>query len=242
VNDDGHGFAVIIGDRVMVKRSWDAAALAEQFAAVRARHPEGPAMFHSRYGTHGSRDKGNVHPFMLGGDSRTVIAHNGILPGEVQPGKSDVRSDTRIAAEDFLPRRFGRLHTKRSRAAVGRWMTAANKFVILTVDRKYRDRSYIINEDAGVWDGGIWYSNGGYQRSRWSIASWRDTLLSDDEWLNKYGEYLDAEYSDCPVCHSYVYSGDGGCEECGFCFDCESVVTECQCYGDVPLVLDRKVK
>lgn len=238
VNDDGHGFAVVIGNRIVVKRGWNASKLAEEFARVRAAHPDGPAMFHSRFGTHGARDKGNVHPFELGGDSRTVIAHNGILPGKVQPRNGDPRSDTRIAAEDHLPRAYGRLSTYRARKAVGRWITDANKIVILTVDRRYRGHSFIINESAGIWDGGIWYSNSGYldrpepqfDRFRWTA--------DNAEWLRKfYADPDDIPLTECDNCHSYTDALYGDCDQCGFCFDCEQGPADCQCY---PMIWEKR--
>ncbi|MGW5105951.1 hypothetical protein [Nocardia sp. NPDC004123] len=42
-------------------------------------------MFHSRFATHGFITNQNCHPFAIGGDERTVMAHNGVLPDIVQP-------------------------------------------------------------------------------------------------------------------------------------------------------------
>src|SRR5919197_328019 len=133
----------------------------EPSPAPRHAHPHGPALFHSRFGTHGKRTIDNCHPFPIGGDNRTVMAHNGILPAVVQPAKGDPRCDTRIAAEDFLPL-LGPLRARRTRLRLQQWMTPRNKIVILTVDQRFKDRAYILNEEAGIWDGGIWYSNDGY--------------------------------------------------------------------------------
>src|SRR5262249_40587040 len=129
----------------------------------------------------------NCHPFIVGGDSRTVLAHNGILPTTVQPGRGDKRSDTRIAAEDFIPA-FGSLRHRRTRLALARWMSPDNKMVILTVDRRFRERAYILNEDAGIWDGGIWYSNTGYrpyvQAGRYADCydNWYDPTDRYEDW------------------------------------------------------------
>lgn len=174
-NNDGHGYAIVSGDRLIVEKSLDAAHLVESFAEARARNLDGPALFHSRFSTHGSSSVRNCHPFHVGGDKRTIIAHNGILPKDVHPCKKDWRSDTRIAAENFIPS-LGHLRARRTRLRLERWMTRANKIVILTVDRSFKDTSYILNEQSGTWDGGIWYSNDGYQSkwADWPSASWKN--------------------------------------------------------------------
>src|SRR4051812_17252054 len=175
VNNDGHGYGIVADGRLIVGRGMDADAVIAAFAAARAEHRDGPALFHSRFGTHGKPCVDNCHPFPVGGDARTVIAHNGVLPAAVQPSKGDARSDTRIAAEDFIPA-LGSLRARRIRLRLQRWMTPHNKIVILTVDRRFKQRSYILNENCGIWDGGIWYSNDGYRplpRTHWAF---------DDDW------------------------------------------------------------
>ena len=130
-------------------------------------------MFHSRFSTHGDPSSvENCHPFIVGGDHRTVLAHNGVFHDAVRPAEGDPRSDTRIVAEEFLPG-FGTLRRRRTRLAFQRWMTPGNKVVILTVDPRFRDHAYILNENAGVWDRGIWYSNRDYLPqlpTRWGWA------------------------------------------------------------------------
>ncbi len=133
VNDDGHGFAIVADGQLIVRRGMDAEAMVETFATLRRTHPHGPALFHSRLRTFGKRTVDNCHPFPIGGDERTVVAHNGNLPAVVQPAKGDPRSDTRIAAEEFLPA-LGSLRVRRNRLRLERWMTRHNKMVILTVN------------------------------------------------------------------------------------------------------------
>lgn len=197
-NDDGHGYAIVSGDRLIVDRSLDSEYLIGSFAEVRSKHLDGPALFHSRFGTHGSNSVRNCHPFHVGGDKRTIIAHNGVLPKDVHPGKKDWRSDTRIAAEDFIPQ-LGHLRARRTRLRLQRWMTTANKMVVLTVDRSFREQSYILNEQAGTWDGGIWYSNSGYLPSeygRWSLEDWKLEECRHCGLPNKWCQC----YEVCPDC------------------------------------------
>ena len=162
-NADGHGFAIVAGGRLIVERGMDAQAMIEAFETARHRYPDGPALFHSRYATHGHTGLDNCHPFAVGGDARTVLAHNGVLPTVVRPVKGDPRSDTRIAAEEFLPA-FGSLRTRRNRRRFERWMTPDNKMVVLTVDRRFTQRAYLFNEASGIWDGGILLRDPGRRR------------------------------------------------------------------------------
>jgi len=240
VNDDGHGFAVVADDRLITRRGMHAEAMVEAFAVARHAHPHGPALFHSRLSTHGKRTIDNCHPFPVGGDERTVIAHNGILPPIVQPGKGDPRSDTRIAAEDFIPA-FGSLRSRRVRLRLQQWMTRHNKMVILTVDRRFRQRAYILNEKAGIWDGGIWYSNDGYLPPRYGRWELLDQFGSD--WASGHWGPFDSDdgrdeyvFGRCGFCRAMLDTTDSECRFCGWCLDCGEMPEDCQCYS--PAALD----
>src|SRR5690242_2645612 len=76
-NRDGHGFAIVTRTRIIIQRGMDAGRIVDAFARVRALYRDGPALFHSRLGTHGTLSRVNCHPFRVGGDTRTILAHNG---------------------------------------------------------------------------------------------------------------------------------------------------------------------
>jgi len=198
VNRMGHGFAIVClcnpaKPKIIVRKSMSSITLIDDFIAARKHCDKGPALFHSRITTAGLTNEENCHPFFIGGDPRTVLAHNGILPRNVQPGKDDDRSDTRICAEDFIPHAGG-VHTAKARKQFESWATKNynNKLVILTVDPKYNGHGFIINEAGGEWDKdtGIWYSNSdycgwstkyfryGYEGDSWSYwdKGWTNTL------------------------------------------------------------------
>jgi hypothetical protein len=231
-NPDGHGFAIVVGDQILVQHGMDAEATIEAFAAARRQHPDGPALFHSRITTHGHTSVDNCHPFAVGGDTRTVLAHNGVLPRSVQPCKGDTRSDTRIAAEDFLPQ-FGSLHLRRNRMRFERWMTPDNKMVILTVDRRFKQRAYILNEATGIWDGGIWYSNDSYlpPDPRWNP-------YADTGWDWSLWDRAADEVDRCMECNALVDLDDGACRYCGWCIDCGEMPQNCFCF--TPAALDTR--
>ncbi|MGH3881767.1 MAG: class II glutamine amidotransferase [Actinophytocola sp.] len=225
LNDDGHGYAIVADDHILTGRGLDAGLMIEAFDAARHQHPHGPALFHSRLGTHGKRSLDNCHPFPVGGDERTVLAHNGILPAVVQPTKGDPRSDTRITAEDFLPE-FGSLRARRTRLRFQRWMAPHNKVVILTVDRRFKQPAYILNEKSGTWDGEIWYSNDGYL----PFAPTRGSLAYRRGWEWPSWDELDQAVDRCWHCHAIVDPLDGECRCCGLCLDCGETPETCLCY------------
>lgn len=249
-NDDGHGFAIVAGrrhNRLIVHRGLNAETVLDAFVAARRQHPDGPALFHSRLATHGDATLDNCHPLVVGGDTRTVLAHNGVLPAAARPAPNDPRSDTRIAAEHYIPA-LGPLQYRRVREALQRWMTPANKMVILTVDPRFRQRSYLLNEASGIWDNGSWYSNDSYLPA--PPTPWTSI---DEDW-DWEGDWLDgAPYHAvgvhrhpagrdwCGACGAAVVAADiragSTCRRCDSCLGCGEMPEACFCY--TPAELDH---
>jgi glutamine amidotransferase len=227
VNDNGHGFAIVTPDQIIVRQGLDSDEMILAFDALRDAYPDGPALFHSRFATHGACDVDNCHPFQVDHDARTVLAHNGILPRRVRPKSGDPRSDTRIAADGFLSRKgYSDWDDPRAQRALVQWLGPHNKFVVLTIDPRYREHAYLINEEAGIWDCGIWYSNGDY-RAESHIGPGISLGVGDA-----------ALYSECPECLiPGVIDGNGFCLICGACADCGEPDGYCVCYvpGRFPL-------
>lgn len=222
-NSDGFGYAIVAGEHVIVRRGLNAESVINSFVAQRERFPKGPALFHSRIGTAGVISKRNCHPFYVGGDQRTVLAHNGILPKIAQPRKGDLRSDTRYLAESLLPwRLFGKPLTCKTDAKLfERWLTPYNKVVVLTTNPKFPQSSYIFNERMGHWNYGAWWSNESY----YPYVSYVKA--------HKYPEIVKTK-ENCPVCGQVGGVDDSWrvCWACGFCADCEQSWSknDCQCY------------
>ncbi len=220
-NNDGHGFAIVTPGRIVVRHGMGSQRLIDRFGDARAQHPDGPALFHSRFATHGTRGRANCHPFRVGHDARTVLAHNGILPRRVRPKGGDRRSDTRIAAEDFLPSKsYSAWDDQQAQLGLARWLGPGNKLVVLTVDPHYRHHAYLINEQAGLWAGGIWYSNTDYLGY---TGPYSDSTTSPGA-LNPY--------RGCPVCLTPgLLDQCGYCLVCGGCADCAEPDGYCVCYA-----------
>lgn len=251
VNPDGFGFAVIVGDRIEVGKSMDADAAIEAFTRVREAHPDGWALFHSRITTDGDTNEDNCHPFPIGGDERTILAHNGILPRSARPVGKDKRSDTRILAETLIPRgMFGRMRNRSGRRRLEKWMgieNYPNKLVIFTVDPRYRGSAFILGESLGTWVGDVWHSNSsylprpkytGFYSSAPRMSAEYEAYLAGSI---SYAEYIDLKFPSttpivggdrCPQCLSTtsVDQRYGYCRDCKLCMDCGDTLEWCMCY------------
>lgn len=217
VNNDGHGYAIIIPSnppQLLVRRSQNFEQLVAQFSHERYLYPDGPALFHSRWGTGGANTKFNCHPFYLGGDKQTIVAHNGVLPTAMQPAKTDQRCDTRRAAEDIFTT-FGDLSYFEARERLATAIGSNNKLVILTIDPKFAQWSYIINETSGIWQGNTWYSNYDFKAfilpATTPLDNYRERCISCKQ------DTVDSEYNTCWTCFT--------------CQDCLDDADTCLCYS-----------
>lgn len=223
-NDDGHGWAIVTKDSIVTYKSLDAEQAIDNFVATRKIFPEGPALFHSRFSTHGTISLENCHPFAVNGDNRTVIGHNGIFPKSVQPEQGDTRSDTRVLADDFLGKKDHlRFATPKQQKQFAGWMGRYNKAVILNVNPKYPFKSVIINEKQGIWHNGIWYSNDAFEGWTSKIYTIQPKHQSHYEW---------DKYDSCIHCltHGTVKPITHICSFCGMCNDCDEAGESCLCY------------
>jgi hypothetical protein len=215
INDDGHGFAVVVNGRIRTGRSMDAETVLEQFEEVYAK-ATGPAIFHSRWSTHGATDLTNCHPFPVRKMHDTFLAHNGIMPFEALPAKGDKRSDTRVFADDILPIRFRRLDDPKVRHALDVWL-GGNKIAILSTNRALKRQLYVFGLEMGEWQRGVWYSNSDYQNDY-------------AHWWSKYDKTDDTS-DDCLWCHQAGKVDKWAvCQSCGTCQDCFEPQDTCQCY------------
>lgn len=244
-NPHGYGFAMVVDGKIHRYRTMSAKKAVNKFLEMRTLHPEGYAIWHARYATHGVKNEANCHPFQVGDDTDTVLAHNGVLDTHIEP--ADRRSDTRIFAEDTLPSLGGvtALDNENIYIMVSKW-AKGSKIAVLTVNPEAKHQLYLINEDAGDWDdAGIWWSNTSYKPyepykySSGYSGVWQkatdykpDTTIGyayDDTWdayVDEQG-YLLAE---CPNCVTLSNYEDVTCEHCHLCYDCSSTAQDCLCY------------
>lgn len=238
LNPHGHGWAVIVNGSIIVGKSLDGDEAVAAFMDLYQR-ATGPALFHSRWATHGAKDLDNVHPFPAGGGiGRTFIAHNGIMPKESIPTLDDPRSDTRVFADDILPRKFSRLDSPKVREYLERWL-GGNKIAVLTTNRRYQRQVYLLNAELGEWVDGVWFSNADYEGYGAYLKKYGLTQYGDDDSYSysyiselnaTHYELQDESEEPCVWCHQRKINGFAICEVCGTCQDCWEPGATCQCY------------
>jgi hypothetical protein len=229
-NPHGFGFAIHAGDRIISERSMSAKKSIARFLELRAQYPEGYAMWHARYATHGVKNEQNCHPFKVGGDERTYLAHNGVL--DIAISKSDKRSDTRVFAEDTLPRIGGvsALDDDNVWIMAESW-SKGSKIAILTCDPSAKHPMYLLNESAGSWDdNGIWWSNQSHKRTVSTVLSKPIAPAYDIDEL--WDVAIEADTELCPYCESVTDMLDNPyyCTTCRSCYDCSIMIDDCLCY------------
>jgi glutamine amidotransferase len=182
----------------------------------------------------------------VGDDTDTVLAHNGVLDTFI--GKDDKRSDTRIFAEDTLPKLGGvrALEDENLYRMVEGW-ASGSKIAVLTTNPNSQFQLYLINERLGTWDdNGVWWSNSSYKRSTYTHKSYyeSDTTIATpihksdfaEEQL-KYEELLDSASEEvlidqCPSCWALIDIDRSAeyCQYCDTCMSCYSSWQDCMCY------------
>lgn len=245
-NRDGYGYAIVTARReLIVRHGMQADEMIDRFAIERALHPSGPAMFHSRWATSGIIGTAMCHPFPVGRDNRTVVAHNGVF---FTPAKDSDESDTAIFARAILPQY--NIDKPARRLRLERWLSS-NKIVVLTVNPARRHTSYLFGEHLGHWvpsEGGReWHSNRDFEDyfpakdwAKWTEGDW--SAYEGQSGLG-YPTVIGAHPDDrkarpdrepwpCEICdqsHS-VDTLTQICDVCGSCQECGlDAAQDCRC-------------
>jgi glutamine amidotransferase len=180
----------------------------------------------------------NCHPFKVGNDSHTYLAHNGILP-IIEPN-GDTRSDTRIFAEDLLPSIGGvaSLDNLQVQNLIEDF-TSGSKVCVLTVHPDAKYQCYLFHEEKGWRDeSNVWWSNDTcYLPKAYSYkdydSKWYSTKPLD--FVTKHDTPL---FYECKVCDLNIDEeqlweaelSDDYCPQCGCCYQCNAYMTDDLCY------------
>lgn len=153
-NPDGMGFAYIDGNKMYIKKFMKFDDFYKEYKKVETKSN---MLIHFRIATHGKVEVDNCHPFWL--NHRMALVHNGVISGY---GVRDSKSDTR----DFIEKVIGNISWKLMknpsyRELVGKAI-GYSKFAILDITGQY----WIINEDKGYWNDGVWFSNKSYEETK----------------------------------------------------------------------------
>jgi len=157
-NYDGAGFMYTDGSNIVVhKELKDFDSYYAAYAAARKNFPSSHIVLHFRISTHGAVNEANAHPFLV--NKRLGFVHNGIISGMANSTKY---SDTYMFNKDILkPLPVGFELNKDILDVVEDAIGSYNKLIFLNSDNEYA----IVNEAAGHWENGCWFSNRSYTYS-----------------------------------------------------------------------------
>lgn len=155
-NPDGFGVAWRAGDELFA-RKWAPADKAEGRAfllELQANPLVTSIVAHWRFATCGAKDAARAHPFeIVDPDDRIgpyLIFHNGTIDLTTRGAESD----TQVFVEQVV----SELPSRWWESAAYRWLVGESigwsRLLVYTIDGVT-----ILNEEAGKWDGGIWYSS-----------------------------------------------------------------------------------
>jgi len=160
VNSDGAGLMFVRDKKLYVyKELWDKEAFFEYYEHMYEVFGEAsPFVLHFRIITHGKIDLLNCHPHKV--NENLAFVHNGIISG-VGATMNGEKSDSVLFGEKYLrglPE--GALDNESIRLLIAD-KCGSSKLVFLD----NIGNVYMINDNLGEWNEGIWYSNSSYKSS-----------------------------------------------------------------------------
>lgn len=193
-NNDGAGIMYVDNGKIIVNREMHSF---NEFMKLK-KHADklnSNIVMHFRIATSGGINEKNCHPFKVNND--VYFCHNGILDIEV-PKNSNI-NDTQIFNNSFmkgLPNNF--VQNDSIMQLIEFTIGNRNKFVFLDSSGQF----YILNENAGRWDSGAWFSNDSYKRNPYTYytpnKAWKKSKFSE---IDSYSEELNMCES-CNELHS----------------------------------------
>lgn len=177
-NSDGAGFAWADGEKCWSRKGYfNADDFVHDYEEIAAKGL--PMLVHFRLATHGSEDHTNCHPFDVGGG--WYMAHNGVLNIKTIGTESDTAAFARTI-RPLLERDTDLIRQEAAQQVLLERIGTSNKLAFLRSDGEY----VIINESAGHWHKGVWYSNHSYQTCSWRGYSYGGADSYEDYW-QRYG-------------------------------------------------------
>ena len=153
-NPDGAGLTFFDGKNIqIIKEMKSVKTFYTQYKEIRTKYPTIDIAIHFRIATHGGVNLTNCHPFKV--NKQTAFIHNGII-SKVNATKEF--SDTFIFNETILKKLPPNFATNETILELLDSYIGYSKLVIIS-GKNYA----IVNESAGHWNGGNWYSNESYK-------------------------------------------------------------------------------
>jgi hypothetical protein len=152
-NPDGWGLAFLEGEHIAVLRGFGAKSLARAVDECGKR----AAVLHCRIATSGTITLDNTHPFAIAGAKvATLVFHNGVFSdiALTEQGKSDTWHVARRIAPMFAREADPLANVFARRELETYCKEQRSKLVFFS-----RTSLHVLNESAGVWKNGVWFSN-----------------------------------------------------------------------------------
>lgn len=180
-NRDGCGILYVDGDTLKQYKSMNFDEFYIKYENICTKFGHKNILIHFRMGTSGKKDITNCHPFMC--SNNVGFIHNGVIYKD-EIGTDTDKSDTNLF-NDIILKSISNdiILNKTTQALITDYIGNGNKLVFLNNTGTY----VIINEDAGMWHDGVWYSN------KWA----RRDLSAHDR---RYNSSADAYYNKSKGC------------------------------------------
>ena len=155
-NDDGAGFAYPYKGKVIIEKGF---MTFNSFWNAIEPHMDKPMAIHFRWSTHGLVDENNCHPFAI--TDELAMIHNGVISGIDITDKE--KSDTRTFVDDYVKpihkgdKKF--IYSDYGKRTLQACIGSGSKLVFIDKKANY----VIVNEEAGEWQDGVWYSNNSHK-------------------------------------------------------------------------------
>jgi hypothetical protein len=163
-NGDGAGMLYIDDDKKLsvFKEMTSFENFYKNYIDIKSKYGKRNIVLHFRISTHGKINETNCHPFLVSEDVGFV--HNGMI---YNVPRSNDFSDTYMFNESVLKNlKDGFEYNEIMLEMIEEFIGAGSKLVFLNSENDYA----IVNEKAGHWHLGCWFSNTSYQQ----VNSWVD--------------------------------------------------------------------
>ena len=172
-NDNGAGFAYIENGKLKISKAYFKwSNFKRAFYSTVKRVKTGPMLVHFRWATHGSHNRTNTQPLWVQKD-KLVMAHNGVFSSLSFDGID--LSDSVILSKIVKGLKWTLPFSRNQNLMLTGLCADRSKLVFLDQTGKYA----IINEEAGAWRYGSWYSDGGDVFRRGVPAEFRKLMEGD---------------------------------------------------------------
>lgn len=224
-NTDGAGMLYVKDKKMQVfkeMKSFD--TFYQEYLRIRKDIPKQNIVLHFRISTHGKVNETNCHPFLV--HDELGFVHNGMI---YNAPKSSEYSDTFMFNESILKYMIdGFEYNEHLLDMIEDYIGVGSKLLFLNSNDDYT----IVNEKAGHWNLGCWFSNSSYKQ----VNDWVDyggvkkqKSATTTKWsgygygygfYDNHDDFFDAEpvRDNCSDCDSRLYGINES--ERGVCNDC----------------------